>query len=261
MKLVKSILILLLFVKLANASETIKIADDVLDYRVDRIGNVYFFDSKNVLTKYETKIKRYTRYADLRSGKITSIDVNNPLRVIVFYADQGIVKFLDVNLTEINSLQIRKTYSEGWISLVSSSNNNGIWMYDNVNRKIIKLAEQLNLVFQSSDLYLVLAKKINPTFLVEYGDELFLGDQKLGIFVFDLYGGYKKTLPVFANTITQIENNKILFEQNKSLLKYESLKLDTLILNTGNHSNIRFFLNDYVYYLDGQSLFQQMGLD
>lgn len=245
---------------MANASETIKIADDVLDYKVDRIGNVYYFDSKNVLTKYENKIKRYTRYADLRSGKITSIDVNNPLRVIVFYADQGIVKFLDVNLTEINSLQIRKTYSEGWINLVASSNNNGIWMYDNVNRKIIKLAEQLNVVYQSSDLYLVLSKKISPSFLIEYGDELFLCDQKQGIFVFDLYGGYKKTLPVYANTITQIENNKLIFEQNKMLLKYESLKLDTLMIDTKKQSNIRFFLDNVVYYLEDQSLFQQTGL-
>lgn len=204
------------------------ISSDVENYMVDRIGNVFFFDSKNVVSKYEPNIKRFTRYADLRSGKISSIDVSNPLRVIVFYSDQGVVKFLDVNLTEINSFQIRNTYPDGWISLVAASNNNGLWMYDNLNRKLIKLGEQLNSLFQSSDLFLVLSKKINPTYMIEYGDELFLCDKEQGIFVFDLFGGYKKTLPIKPDDFIQFDMNSIFYNNQNYLLRYSQLKTDTI---------------------------------
>jgi hypothetical protein len=234
----------------------LKIADNVLNYKVDRIGNVYYYDAQNILTKYETAIKRYTRFADLKSGKISSIDVSNPLRVLVFYADQGVVKFLDVNLTEINSLQIRNTYPDGWIASVSSSNNNGIWMYDNLNRKLIKLDEQLNQVFISGDLFLVLGKKIKPSFLYEYADELFLADAKHGVFVFDLFGGYKRTLPIYSDTILQVESNKIYYQKNNQWLRFQALKIDTLA--SLNDINKPYLLsNDKQFYLINHQLYLQ----
>lgn len=241
----------------ALPQSALKIADDVLNYKVDRIGNVYYFDAQNVLTKYETSIQRYTRFADLKSGKISSIDVSNPLRVLVFYADQGVVKFLDVNLTEINSLQIRNTYPDGWVSLTSSSNNNGIWMYDNLNRKLIKLDEQLNQVFISGDLYLVLGKKIKPTFLYEYADELFLADAKYGVFVFDLFGGYKRTLPIYSDEILQVESNKIYYQKNNQWLRYQTLKTDTLASSLNEINKPYLFSNNHQFYLIDKKLYLQ----
>ena len=151
----------LFFISLNGFSQedSIKISSNVVSAKLDRLGNVYFITSNNTLNKYEPTIKRYTKFADLKNGKISSIDVTNPLRILVFYEDQAVVKFLDINLTEINSVDIRKYYSDGWISLSASSNNNGLWIYDNVNRKLLKLGEQLNTQVSTGDLYLILSKK------------------------------------------------------------------------------------------------------
>ncbi len=249
--------ILMLLVQQTFAQTIKKIADEVSFYKVDRIGNVYFVDARNNLTKYEPNIQRYTRFADLRSGKISSIDVSNPLRVIVFYADQAVVKFLDVNLTEINSFQIRNSYPEGWISLVATSNNNGLWMYDNLNRKLLKLGEQLNTLFISSDLYLVLSKKINPTEIIEYADQLYLSDSLYGVFVFDLFGGYKKTLAIYPSKILQIDNDKILFEKNSQWLSYSDFKTDTLNPITNNSKSPIQWDKKTSYYLENNSLIQR----
>lgn len=189
-------------------SDSTLIAKNVNYYKVDRLGNVYYVDSKNTLNKFEPSINRYTKYADLRNGEITTIDVSNPLRIVVFYESQSVVKFLDINLTEINSFQIRNNYSEGWVSLVSGSNNNGLWMYDNVNRKLIKIGEQFNTQFSSGDLYLLLSKRINPISLFENSDELFLCDSTQGIFVFDLFGGYKKTIQYSTENTKLLSNSK-----------------------------------------------------
>ncbi len=206
-----------------SQSDVIKIASDVLSAKVDRLGNVYYIDTKNTLNKYEPKINRITKYADLKNGKITSIDVSNPLRIVVFYEDQASVKFLDINLTEINSFQIRNNYVEGWISLVASSNNNGLWMYDNINRKLLKLGEQLNTQFSTGDLYLILSKKITPNAIVEFSDELFLCDTTNGIFVFDLFGGYKKSIPYTAENFERIVSQNIVHKNTAILLNKSEL--------------------------------------
>lgn len=206
-----------------SQSDVIKIASDVLSAKVDRLGNVYYIDTKNTLNKYEPKINRITKYADLKNGKITSIDVSNPLRIVVFYEDQASVKFLDINLTEINSFQIRNNYVEGWISLVASSNNNGLWMYDNINRKLLKLGEQLNTQFSTGDLYLILSKKITPNAIVEFSDELFLCDSTNGIFVFDLFGGYKKSIPYTLENFERISSQNIVHKNTAILLNKSEL--------------------------------------
>lgn len=190
-----------------SQEDSVKISSNVVSAKLDRLGNIYFITNNNTLNKYEPNIKRYTKFADLKNGKISSIDVTNPLRIVVFYEDQAVVKFLDINLTEINSVDIRKYYSDGWISLAASSNNNGLWIYDNVNRKLLKLGEQLNVQVSTGDLYLILSKKISPQLMIEYSDELYLCDNANGIFVFDLFGGYKKTIPYSTFIFNQISSS------------------------------------------------------
>ncbi len=227
-KIVAIILLSITYFYSSAQSDEKLIAKDVSFYKVDEIGNVYYVDKLNTLTKYEANVPRYIKYADVKSGKIHSIDVSNPLRVVVFYADQFIVKFLDVNLTEINSFKIKDVYPEGWIRLVCSSNNNGLWMYDELTRKLIKVGEQLITQFQTGDLYLVTRKKINPNFMLEYGDELFLNDPKIGLMVFDLFGGYKKTIQIQSSSNVQFNKDELFYVNKNHWLKYSNFKTDTL---------------------------------
>lgn len=227
---IKFIILIYFFIFMSSTGFTQDqlISKDVLFYKVDKIGNVFIVDKQNALTKYEPSVPRYTKYADLKAGKIHSIDVSNPLRVVVYYADQFTIKFLDVNLTEISSYNLKDSYPEGWVRLVCASNNNGIWLYEELNRKLIKAGEQLNTQLQTGDLYLITKKKINPYYMIEYSDELFLCDSKNGIFVFDLLGGYKRSIPIYATGFISFNNQEIIYDTDKYLLKYSRLKTDTL---------------------------------
>lgn len=227
-KIIAIILLSILYFNSSAQSEEKLIAKDISFYKVDEIGNVYYVDKFNTLTKYEPNVPRYIKYADVKSGRIHSIDVSNPLRVIVFYADQFVLKFLDVNLTEINSFKVKDVYPEGWIRLVCSSNNNGLWMYDELSRKLIKVGEQLITQFQTGDLYLVTRKKINPNFMIEFGDELFLNDPKIGLMVFDLFGGYKKTIQIQSSSDVQFRKDELYYINNNQWLKYSNFKSDTI---------------------------------
>ena len=96
-------------------------------------------------------------------------------------------------------------------------------MYDNINRKLIKLGEQLNTQFSTGDLYLVLSKKISPNAIVEFSDELFLCDSTNGIFVFDLFGGYKKSIPYTLENFEQISSQNIQHKNTAILLNKSEL--------------------------------------
>jgi hypothetical protein len=174
---------------------------------------------------------------------------------VVFYADQSIVRFLDVNLTEINSFDIKKTYSQGWIRLACSSNNNGIWMYDELNRKLIKLGQELSMQVETGDLYLITRMKLNPNFLLEFSDELYLNDPKLGILVFDLFGGFKRVLPVTGINDFVVYKKALYYEKSNTLIKYDALKTDT-VLSIPEDRSTYAFSSQYIYYLESDKLFQ-----
>ncbi len=257
-KIVAIILLSITYFYSSAQSDEQLIAKDVSFYKVDEIGNVYYVDKLNTLTKYEANVPRYIKYADVKSGKIHSIDVSNPLRVVVFYADQFIVKFLDVNLTEINSFKIKDVYPEGWIRLVCSSNNNGLWMYDELTRKLIKVGEQLITQFQTGDLYLVTRKKINPNFMLEYGDELFLNDPKIGLMVFDLFGGYKKTIQIQSSSNVQFNKDELFYVNKNHWLKYSNFKTDTL-LEINSQLEMPVLNNSGYYYLKAGDLYYKLN--
>jgi hypothetical protein len=224
------IVVWLCFYSLASQSQDLQIADNVRFFRLDEIGNVYYVDNRNTVVKYEPNIKRYTKFADLKSGQVRALDVSNPLRILVHYGEQFVVRILDVNMTEINVFEIKRSYPNGWVRLVCSSNNNGLWMYDELNRKLIKVAEQLITQFETGDLYLVTSKKLSPNFMLEYGEELYLNDPKLGILVFDLFGGYKRLIPLPGITEFYLFRNEIYYQNDNRLIRYYNLKSDTILL-------------------------------
>ena len=65
----------------------------------DQLGNLYLVTTGNALEKYTPEGLFLTRFTNNRLGAIQSVDVSNPLKVLVWYADFRTVVFLDRSLT------------------------------------------------------------------------------------------------------------------------------------------------------------------
>lgn len=204
-------------------AQTQLIASDVTAFNCDNLGNIYYVDSKNIFYKQPVSSYQKLNFLNNTTGRIGSFDVTNPLKTLIYYPDFFTVKFLDVNLTEINTFNIRDIYISGNIRLVCSSNNNGFWMYDETNRKLIKLGDNFKTLQESADLYQLLGLTPNPVSMLEYGDELYLNDPAKGIFIFDLFGGYKKTLALKHISDFLIEGNDLLYFKDHQLKTYNML--------------------------------------
>ena len=100
---------------------------------VDSYGNYYSL-SNNALVK--TALDQQFNYADFTLGKITEVDIINPLRILVYYADFNIVVFLDNTLNEIERINFNEV--EGYLNIetVRLANNNSVWVFNKDNQQV-----------------------------------------------------------------------------------------------------------------------------
>ena len=169
------------------------------DFYTDNLQNIYFVSSAT------NQIKKIRSNGDsvgvfnnvVRYGKMYSLDVTNPLKVLVYYKDFATIIILDrflatrttIDLRRLNILQVRA---------IAQSYDNNIWLYDELEGKIKKIDENNNVLLESSDLRLVFDDSLSPQKIIDNNGQLYLYDNRLGWLIFDYYSAFKKKLP-FGN--------------------------------------------------------------
>ena len=88
-------------------------ADQFLGY--DQFG-FYYTIKNNVLSK--TKDIQSLEYKNISLGKITKVDLQNPLKIVLFYENFNTVVMLDNQLNEIQKIN----FSENTIPIMANSN-------------------------------------------------------------------------------------------------------------------------------------------
>jgi hypothetical protein len=89
---------------------------------VDFLKN-HYHRTASVLHK-ESGQKTYT-YTNLRFGEIHSVDISNPLKIVVFYRNFNTVVLLDNRLNELETISFEPT-----ISFVRKSSGHHLWRYN-----------------------------------------------------------------------------------------------------------------------------------
>ena len=89
---------------------------------VDFLKN-HYHRTASVLHK-ESGQKTYT-YTNLRFGEIHSVDISNPLKIVVFYRNFNTVVLLDNRLNELETISFEVT-----VSFVRKSSGHHLWRYN-----------------------------------------------------------------------------------------------------------------------------------
>ena len=161
----------------------------------DNQSNVYVVKG-NELTKYDKTGKVLYKYSNKNYGNISFVDASNMLRILVFYKDFLQVVFLDNTLsTSGDPVNLEKVGFQQ-TQLVCSSNNNGLWIYDQQNFELIRFDKNLTKVQQTGNLTSALTIDLQPIALQEYDNKVYMNNPSTGILIFDIYGTYYKTIPV-----------------------------------------------------------------
>jgi len=105
-------------------------ADDFVG--VDDFQNLYYIEN-NIL--YKKTDKRAFSYSNVNLGKLTSVSIQNPFKLILFYKDFNSVIILDNNLNELSDkIDFTQETLFNNVLFVSSSSENNIWLYADDNK-------------------------------------------------------------------------------------------------------------------------------
>lgn len=184
-------------------------------FTIDNIGNFYLYN-KNEILMYDSTGFLKNRFSDKTLGKISYIDVRNPLKIIVFFEDLPAIVFLDNMLAQngetvwLQKIQMEQT------SAVCASYNSGLWLYDRLQFQLNRVDQHFKITHQTGNLAQIIGTRLNPKWMMEEGNWLYVYNPLSGILIFDIYGTYLKTIPKKNLINMQVfEDNLLLFDGEK----------------------------------------------
>lgn len=223
--------------------------------KTDNLGNAYVVQG-DMITKLLESGKFYRVYSNKRLGNISSVDVMNPLKIVLFYEDFSRISFLDNTVTENgNVLQLEDRGLE-LASLVCASFDNGLWIYDPVQFLLTRFDQQLQETVRITNLNQILGYAPNPDFMTESESILYINDPEHGILRFDIFGTYLSMIPIQGLENFQVKDQQLFYSISKGdLIAYglKTLQSDTLNLPRNDYKELSWW-KDRVYILTEDSL-------
>lgn len=206
---------------------------------LDAIGQVYVWHPDNSLEKIKTAIQladqdtlRY-RYHNVRLGKLQSVDLTNPLRPVLFYADAQTVVLLHRNLVELRLVNLID-FGIASADAVAYAPNDGLWVYSADNQRLILLDQNGKIIYQSVELSQLFGKSIRAEELVATPSQVAFATTDGRILLFGPFAAYRTEILRKGHNLLANEDRLLFFEGNNwwnysgpnSLLEPLDLKTD-----------------------------------
>jgi len=165
-----------------------------VDFSVDNLGNIYVINRDNQLKKLSPKGDSLAVFNDVRRyGNIGSIDVTNPLKILVYYRDFTTIIELDRFLNLINTIDLR-TQNILQAKAVGLAYDNNIWVFDELDARLKRIGDDGTLVDQSTDFRQLFDSLPDPVSVLDRDGLVYLYDTARGVYIFDHYGTLKTHL-------------------------------------------------------------------
>lgn len=106
-------------------------SDDFLGF--DAFGYSYQIKN-NVFSK--SKATELFEYKNVSLGKITKVDLQNPLKIVLFYEDFNSVVLLDNQLNKMTEINFSQNPTPIVVTAIGMSTQNQLWIYNTLNQQI-----------------------------------------------------------------------------------------------------------------------------
>lgn len=224
-----------------------KIASPGGSFTTDNLQNIYIYRG-NSIKKYTSQGQLLYDYSDKSYGAITSLDVNDPLKILVFYKDFPEIVLLDNTLSQNGNPFSPSDVGYPLTTLACTSHDDGIWLYDAQNFQLVRLDVNLNITEKTGNLAQAIGIELNPDYLMEYNNFVYMNDSAQGILVFDSYGTYYKTIPITGlktfevrgDDLYYVSKNRIHIFHLKTIMEDETEAPDTLATEVRIEKNLLY---------------------
>ncbi len=198
------------------------IADDI---RCDKFGMLYAIKGYTIL-QYDTSFRQLKSFSSKSFSLISSIDVSDPFKILVFVRDFSNLQMLDntlspttseINMTSLGLLQVE---------LLCTASENSFWVFDAASFQLYRYNFHLKKLNSSGDLRLFISSNSLPLKMMEFDNKLYVLFPEEGIAVFDVFGTYIKTLPFLNVTDFQFFAGSLFMLIKNKLLSYHLFTLE-----------------------------------
>ena len=191
----------------------------------DNTGLMYLLKNEEII-QFNEEGKVLNRFSKKVAGNIYFMDFFNSLKPLVFYKNSSQFVLLDNRLAPRMELIDLSQLGFAQAGLVCASNMNYIWVYDNAALGLVRLNAAFENTIETGNLNQILGKELNPNYMFEKFNKLYLNDPALGILVFDIYGNYSNTIPVKGLKKFKVDSNLLYFADNSTLSIFDLIGKD-----------------------------------
>ena len=220
--LLMTLLLYMMGVKAQQPSTPVVIEQSAETIALDPQGNIYAVNDAT-LYKYAPDGTLLYTYNDNMLGHISSIDVDNPLKIMLFYRDAGFIIFLNDKLSPIGDKV--NLFFKGYttIGLATYSTRNELILYDESNTDLVILdfyfREKERVHYDFQEFHPILLQDVNEKMIV-------MQDSQQGVFFFDNFGTFEKNIAIASELPVQIIKDQIFYVKNNQLNRYNYQRLD-----------------------------------
>jgi hypothetical protein len=195
---------------------------EVTDAVLDNLDNLYIITPQDQLKKYNANGDSVAVFNGVRRfGKLYSVDVSNPMKLLLLYKDFSSIVILDRLLSVRGTVDLRQN-NIMQASAIGASYDNKIWVFDSYEYKLKKLNEQGNLLQETPDFRVLFDQSIVPQQILDRDGLLYLYDSASGLFVFDYYGTFKRKLPLSNWKSIVIAGKNVIGISNNGINNYST---------------------------------------
>ncbi len=214
---------------------------------VDDFENIYYTKGNTLYKK--THLQTYS-YTNTQLGNVTSVDITNPLKVVLFYRDFNTVVILDNRLNElsdrINFNEV--SYAKNAMFATVSSNNN-LWLYS-LEDNIVSLwnYETKTTIFDSQPLPFY-STEFEATMQISTYEDCWLVSNT-GLLHFNEYGAFIGAHEIsgivavrpYEDQLIYIKDNEVAFFKASVPFKINGFNPEHLSTNFFVNKNTFYFL-------------------
>ncbi|NJB85914.1 hypothetical protein GGR26_001682 [Lewinella marina] len=135
----------------------------VADLYVDPVGKPYFLlEDDRLVTGNPLGVNTYSFY-DSSLGSPDYVDVTNPFQILVYYREYGTAVVLDRTLSELDRIDLFANPNIQQPGAIARSYDNGIWVFDNWDYRLLRLDDSGRIDQQTNNLRLQLGIAAPPS--------------------------------------------------------------------------------------------------
>jgi hypothetical protein len=184
---------------------------------VDYIGN-YYVQNNNELWMFNRADTVFRKFSIISLSDVTNIDASNALKIQLYYKELGKIIYIDNNVSDFTQSISLNDFDLAQSTLVCASYDNGFWTYLPGTMSLFRYDQNLHRVvnIESIGRFFQL-DMMEPTFMKEYSNTLYMFIPDYGLLLFDVFGAYIRTIALRDLVYPDIQSGELIHFKNDTL--------------------------------------------